>query len=82
MLAGIRPERLRIFKGYTAGWITFPARVIDVSFTGPDYRLELSAQGSDLTLRAPNLGAPPAHLGEDVLLGFQPQDVFLVPLPD
>jgi putative spermidine/putrescine transport system ATP-binding protein len=82
MLAGIRPERLRIFEGYSAGWITFPARVLDVSFTGPDYRVELSAQGADLTLRAPNFGTPPARLGQDVLLGFQPQDVFLVPLPD
>lgn len=82
MLAGIRPERLRILGSDVEGWITFPARVQDVSFTGPDYRVELSAQGSNLALRAPNLGAPPARPGEDVLLGFQPQDVFLVPSPE
>ncbi len=79
---GIRPERLRLMEGDRPGWITFPARVVDVSFTGPDYRLELSAQGTDLSLRTPNLGALPARPGEEVLLGFQAQDVFFVPSPD
>lgn len=82
VLIGIRPERLRMITGDSPGWITFPARVVDVSFTGPDYRVELSAQGTDLSLRTPNFGALPARPGEEVLLGFQAQDVFFVPSPD
>jgi putative spermidine/putrescine transport system ATP-binding protein len=79
---GIRPERLRLVEGDRPGWITFPARVVDVAFTGPDYRVELSAQGTDISLRTPNLGARPARPGEEVMLGLQAQDVFFVPSPD
>jgi ABC-type Fe3+/spermidine/putrescine transport system ATPase subunit len=77
MVAGIRPERVRIV-GAGAG---IPARVTDVAFTGPDYRVELVAGGTTLAARVPNMGAPPARIGEAVGIDFAPGDLFLVPAP-
>jgi putative spermidine/putrescine transport system ATP-binding protein len=75
MVAGIRPERLRIVSA-GAG---IPARVTDVAFTGPDYRVDLDAGGTALVARVPNLGAPPARVGTAVGVDFGPGDLFLVP---
>jgi putative spermidine/putrescine transport system ATP-binding protein len=80
-MAGVRPERIRLTAPsdrLARKPVLFNALVRDVSFSGPDYRVELLAGTTPVIARIPNTGSPPAPPGETVGVSFEPADVFLV----
>ena len=72
---GIRPERIKLKRKGTG---KFAAAVRDVSFFGPDYRVDLSAGGVDIMARCANAGHEPAAIGETVAVDFDAADLFVV----
>ena len=83
-MAGLRPERIRIERADRQGppdrtrAAEVRAVVRDISFSGPDYRIELQAGATAIVARCPNRGSPPAAPGETVAARFDPEDIFLV----
>ena len=84
-LVGVRPERIVLAPesaSRKAGAIGFKAIVRDISFSGPDYRVELVVGGTAIVARCVNNGKAPAMPGETVSLSFEPADVFPLRSPE
>jgi len=74
---GIRPERIRL-KRTGDGTGRFAATVRDVSFFGPDYRVDLSAGGVEIMARCANTGRQPAAVDDTVEVDFDADDLFVL----
>ena len=84
-LVGVRPERIALAPesaSRKAGAIGFKAIVRDISFSGPDYRVELAVGRTAVVARCVNNGKAPALPGQTVSLSFEPADVFPLRSPE
>jgi ABC-type Fe3+/spermidine/putrescine transport system ATPase subunit len=84
-LVGVRPERIVLAPESAprkAGAIGFKAVVRDLSFSGPDYRVELVVGGTAVVARCANNGKAPAVPGQTVSVSFESADVFALRSPE
>jgi spermidine/putrescine transport system ATP-binding protein len=79
LLLGIRPEKLRLVSPSDAVANRIDGVVTDASFTGvaTSYLVKLE-WGQELALTQPNDGSGRAGLGENVTLGWNPHQSFIV----
>jgi spermidine/putrescine transport system ATP-binding protein len=79
LMLGIRPEKLRIVPAGETAVNHIDGVVTDVSFTGvsTSYRVALP-WGQELAVTQPNDGSRRAELGENVTLGWDPHQAFIV----
>jgi len=77
---GIRPEKLRLFAAGSADLNNrFDGKVTDASFTGvATTYLVAMPWGQELTVTQPNDGSARAQLGDDVTLGWEPHQAFVL----
>ena len=77
---GIRPEKLRLFAAGSSDLNNrLDGKVTDASFTGvATTYLVAMPWGQELTVTQPNDGSARAQLGDDVSLGWEPHQAFVL----
>jgi spermidine/putrescine transport system ATP-binding protein len=77
---GIRPEKLRLLPAGSSEMINcLQGKVTDASFTGvATTYLVAMPWGQELTVTQPNDGSARAQLGDDVTLGWEPHQAFVL----
>lgn len=81
---GIRPEKLRLLGPESVGVVNrLDGRVTDASFTGVATTYLVAMEwGQELTVTQPNDGSALAGLGDEVAVGWDPQQAFVLAAED